>query len=169
MEEADLIIFVMDASLPLENEDCEMLNQLSSHGYLEHSIILLNKMDLTSILSAEQIQQVLPQLNSDRILSVSARREEGLDLLAFAIERMFFTGQVRENQEILITNARHTYALQEARKALDLVLEGIDHGITEDFLTVDLMNCYEQLGLITGETLEDDLADEIFSKFCMGK
>ena len=169
MEEADLIIFVMDASLPLENEDCEMLNQLSSHGYLEHSIILLNKMDLTSILSAEQIQQVLPQLNPDRILSVSVRREEGLDLLASAIERMFFTGQVRENQEILITNARHTYALQEARKALDLVLEGIDHGITEDFLTVDLMNCYEQLGLITGETLEDDLADEIFSKFCMGK
>lgn len=96
MEEADLIIFVMDASLPLENEDCEMLNQLSSHGYLEHSIILLNKMDLTSILSAEQIQQVLPQLNSDRILSVSARREEGLDLLAFAIERMF--SQVRSGR-----------------------------------------------------------------------
>lgn len=169
MEQADLIIFVMDASRPLDDEDRKMLKQLSSCGYLEHSIILLNKMDLTSVLSAEQIQQTLPQMNSERILSVSVRREEGLGLLASVIEKMFFRGQIQENQQIFITNARHKYALEEAKKALDLVLEGMNKHIPEDFLTVDLMSCYEQLGLITGETLEDDLADEIFSKFCMGK
>ena len=86
-----------------------------------------------------------------------------------SIKNLFFTGDITSNEEIYITNARHKSLLKEALNSLKLVSEGIDNGVSEDFLTIDLMNGYEKLGLIIGEAVEDDLADQIFSKFCMGK
>ena len=169
MREADLILCVMDASRPMDREDGDLLRELSSSTDLGHCIILLNKMDLDPILTREEVRKVLPEMAEDRILSASALREEGLDLLSDRIEKMFFRGQIQENGQVFITNARHKYALDQAMASLRLVIDGIDRQMTEDLLTVDLMNCYEALGKITGETLEDDLADEIFSKFCMGK
>lgn len=169
MREADLILCVMDASRPMDREDRDLLRELPSSTDLGHCIILLNKMDLDPVLTREEVREVLPEMAEDRILSASALREEGLDLLSDRIEKMFFRGQIQENGQVFITNARHKYALDQARASLRLVIDGIDRQMTEDLLTVDLMNCYEALGKITGETLEDDLADEIFSKFCMGK
>ena len=82
---------------------------------------------------------------------------------------MFFDGQISFNEEIYITNIRHKNLLKEALDSLYLVKDGILSGVSEDFLTIDIMNAYEKLGLIIGEEVEDDLADQIFRKFCMGK
>ena len=82
---------------------------------------------------------------------------------------MFLQGNIQFNEEVYITNARHKKLLQEALESLKLVKNGIEMGISEDFLTIDIMTAYEKLGMIIGEEVQDDLADEIFSKFCMGK
>ena len=102
-------------------------------------------------------------------LLLKAKEETGLDKLEDSIKNLFFTGNITSNEEIYITNARHKSLLNEALNSLRLVSEGINDGVSEDFLTIDLMNAYEKLGLIIGEAVEDDLADQIFSKFCMGK
>ena len=73
------------------------------------------------------------------------------------------------NDEVLITNVRHKTALQNALKSLYMVKQSIENQMPEDFLTIDLMDAYEQLGTIIGEAVEDDLVNEIFGKFCMGK
>jgi tRNA modification GTPase len=100
---------------------------------------------------------------------VSAKEETGLDRLEEAVKNLVFSGKVSFNDEVIITNERHKSLLQEALASLCLVSNAIDDGVSEDFLTIDLMNAYEKLGLIIGEAVEDDLADQIFSKFCMGK
>ena len=85
------------------------------------------------------------------------------------IAKMFLKGDVIYNDEVIITNVRHKTALSEAVESLNLVEESIANGMPEDFYSIDLMNAYERLGYVIGEAVEDDLADEIFSKFCMGK
>ena len=82
---------------------------------------------------------------------------------------MFLHGQVSFNDEVYITNIRHKNSLTEAFNSLKLVVESINNDMPEDFYSIDLMNAYEELGLIIGEAVEDDLMQEIFSKFCMGK
>ena len=100
---------------------------------------------------------------------MSAKEETGLDKLEEGIKQLFFSGNISFNDEVIITNARHKALLIETLNSLKLVSDAIDMGVSEDFLTIDLMNAYEKLGLIIGEAVEDDLANQIFSKFCMGK
>ena len=85
------------------------------------------------------------------------------------LKEMFFEGKISFNDEIYITNVRHKTALNNAYEALKMVKESIDMGMPEDFYSIDLMDAYEELGSITGETIGEDLVNEIFSKFCMGK
>ena len=103
------------------------------------------------------------------MIAVSAREKTGISDLEEAIGQMFFTGDVAYNDEVFITNTRHKYALQEALQALKLVRQSIDDGMEEDFYSIDLMHAYEELGKIIGEEIGEDLVNEIFSKFCMGK
>ena len=158
---ADLIIYVVDGSRPLDNNDTEIMELIKE----KKVIVLLNKSDIGQIVSKNDLNC----LSCYDIISISAKEETGLDKLEDSIKNLFFTGDITSNEEIYITNARHKTLLKEALNSLRLVSEGINDGVSEDFLTIDLMNAYEKLGLIIGEAVEDDLADQIFSKFCMGK
>ena len=158
---ADLIIYVVDGSRPLDNNDTEIMELIKE----KKVIVLLNKSDIGQIVSKNDLNC----LSWYDIICISAKEETGLDKLEDSIKNLFFTGDITSNEEIYITNARHKSLLKEALNSLKLVSEGIDNGVSEDFLTIDLMNGYEKLGLIIGEAVEDDLADQIFSKFCMGK
>ena len=158
---ADLIIYVVDGSRPLDNNDTDIMELIKE----KKVIVLLNKSDIGQIVSKNDLNC----LSCYDIISISAKEETGLDKLEDSIKNLFFTGNITSNEEIYITNARHKSLLNEALNSLRLVSEGINDGVSEDFLTIDLMNAYEKLGLIIGEAVEDDLADQIFSKFCMGK
>lgn len=103
------------------------------------------------------------------MIAISAKEQTGIEEFEETIREMFFTGEVTFNDEVYITNIRHKTALQEARNSLNLVVQSILDGMPEDFYSIDLMNAYEELGSIVGEAVEDDLVNEIFSKFCMGK
>ena len=103
------------------------------------------------------------------MIAISAKEQTGIRELEETIREMFFTGEVTFNDEVYITNIRHKTALQEAMNSLNLVVQSIMDGMPEDFYSIDLMNAYEELGSIIGEAVEDDLVNEIFSKFCLGK
>lgn len=161
LSDADLVIYVVDTSTKLDENDFEIMELLKD----SQSIILLNKSDLTALTTAEDIRAHVDK----RIISISAKEQTGIDELAEAVSEMFFSGEVTFNDEVYITNIRHKTALQEALSSLHLVVQSIEDGMPEDFFSIDLMNAYEVLGTIVGEAVEDDLVNEIFSKFCMGK
>ena len=97
------------------------------------------------------------------------REETGLDIFEDTLKDMFFAGDIHYNDELCITNVRHKAAIAAALESLKMVMHSIEDGMPEDFFSIDLMDAYEQLGHIIGEAVEDDLVNEIFSKFCMGK
>ncbi len=159
--EADLIIFVIDGSRPMDKNDDEIIQLIMD----KKVIVLLNKSDIDSVITKEEIKK---KINCS-VLSISAKKQTGIEDLQETIKEMFFKGKISVNDEVYITNARHKSLLKESLDALKLVKEGIDSGMSEDFLTIDMMTAYEKLGLIIGEAVEDDLADKIFKEFCMGK
>ena len=161
LNEADLVIYVVDTSTQLDENDYEIMDLLKDRK----SIILLNKSDLTPVTDGGSIRQHLDK----KMIAVSAKEQTGIEELEETIREMFFTGEVTFNDEVYITNIRHKTALQEALNSLNLVVQSILDGMPEDFYSIDLMNAYEELGSIIGEAVEDDLVNEIFSKFCMGK
>lgn len=161
LSDADLVIYVVDSSTNLDENDFEIMELLKDR----QAIILLNKSDLTALTTAENIRAHVDK----KIISISAKEQTGIDELAETVSEMFFSGEVTFNDEVYITNIRHKTALQEALSSLHLVVQSIENGMPEDFFSIDLMNAYEQLGSIIGEAVEDDLVNEIFSKFCMGK
>jgi tRNA modification GTPase len=162
VEDADLILYVVDSSIPLDDNDVRIQSTLKDHS--SHTIILLNKSDLNSVVSEEELRDLGVQ-----VISVSMKDGSGVDDLKQAITTMFFHGDISSNDDLLITNERHKFLLQQAKKSLSLVQDSIALGMTEDFFAGDLMDAYESLGSIIGEAVEDDLVNEIFSKFCMGK
>lgn len=161
IERSDLIIYVADASAPLDEDDKNIIEQIKNRNV----IVLLNKTDLPAAVTQEEITALLDK----PALSVSAKFKDGIEDLADLIEEMFLHGKIDPNHEIYITNIRHKNALTEAKKSLLLVKQSVLDGMPEDFYSIDLMNAYELLGSIVGEAVEDDLVNEIFSKFCMGK
>ena len=160
-QDADLVIFDVDSSRPLDKNDDDIISLIQN----KNVIVLLNKSDMEQVVKPEDLKN----LNKFSMVSISAKNETGLDKLEHAIKDMFFNGEISFNEEIYITNVRHKTLLQEALDSLHMVKDGINQGMSEDFLTIDLMTAYEKLGMIIGEEVEDDLADRIFSKFCMGK
>ena len=160
-KEADLILYVVDSSRPLDENDEEIISMLDSRK----AIVLYNKTDLESKVDMEALKE---RVNRP-VISVSAKEETGIRELEKEIKNMFFSGEISFNDEVYITNARHKEALMEAADSLDLVKNSIEMDMPEDFFSIDLMNAYESLGRIIGEAVGEDLVNEIFSKFCMGK
>ncbi|SES07212.1 tRNA uridine-5-carboxymethylaminomethyl(34) synthesis GTPase MnmE [Lachnobacterium bovis] len=158
---ADLVIYVIDSSKELDENDFAIMEQIRD----KKTIILLNKSDLSSKTTAEDVKKHIDKT----IISISAKEEIGINDLENKIKDMFFSGKISFNDEVMITNVRHKNALAEAKESLELVINSIRNGLPEDFFSIDLMNAYESLGTIIGESLEEDLVNEIFSKFCMGK
>ena len=161
LNNADLVIYVVDTSTALDENDHEIMELLKDR----HAIVLLNKSDLSPVTTVEDIKKHLDK----KMISISAKEQTGMDDLEETIKEMFFSGEVTFNDEVYITNIRHKTSLQEALRSLNLVLQSIADDMPEDFYSIDLMNAYEELGNIIGESVEDDLVNEIFSKFCMGK
>ena len=166
LQQSDLIIYVVDSSVQLDKDDEEIFQLLQNRKVL----ILLNKSDLTQAVSEEMLREKLSEQKFHyQIISISAKQETGIVELKNAIQEMFFSGEISFNGEIMITNVRQKAALQSAMESMKLVERSIENQMPEDFYSIDLMNAYERLGNITGETVEEDLVNEIFSKFCMGK
>lgn len=170
LKDADLVIYVVDTSTPLDENDFEIIELLKERK----AIILLNKSDLSPLITSSEMKEAVEKQNgrSDepiRMISISAKEQTGIEELQQAVQEMFFSGEVTFNDQVMITNIRQKASLQEALSGLELVLQSIRDGMPEDFYSIDLMNTYEALGSIIGEAVEDDLVNEIFSKFCMGK
>lgn len=160
-EEADLIIYVVDASLPLDENDGEIIEIIKD----KKAIILLNKTDLSTVVTKEMLKTRVEK----PMIEISAKEETGIHELETTLKEMFYHGSISFNDEVYITNIRHKTALSDAYNSLVKVNDSIENQMPEDFFTIDLMDAYESLGSITGETIGEDLVNEIFSKFCMGK
>ena len=161
VEEADLILYVVDSSTELDENDYNILNIIKNRK----TVILLNKSDLDTVTDADSISKI----TDSKVISVSAKDNTGLDELSETIVKLFASGEIDYNDEVYVPGERNKEALEETLESLKLVKKSIIEGLPEDFYTIDLMNAYEQIGKITGESVEDDLVNEIFSKFCMGK
>ena len=161
--EADLILCVFDAARPLDENDREILKVIEG----KQAILLLNKTDLAVTLQETKLQE----LTGGRypVVSVSAKEQTGLSKLTEQIHNLFYQGEISVQDELYITNARQKHALLDAAEGLQRVQESISLGMPEDFYSIDLLAAYEALGTITGETVGEDLVNEIFSRFCMGK
>ena len=160
-KDADLILYVVDSSTLLDENDEEIIEMLKGRK----AIVLYNKTDLASAVSMEALEE----RTSHPVIPISAKEETGITQLAETIKSMFFSGKISFNDEVYITNARHKEALEEAAQSLSMVRRSIEDGMPEDFFSIDLMAAYASLGKITGEEVGEDLVNEIFSKFCMGK
>ena len=160
-EKADLILYVVDGTKEMDEADEEIWPILEN----KKVIILLNKSDLDNILTKEQLEEKF----EFPVISISAKEETGITILEDTLKEMFFQGELSFNDEIYITNMRHKEAIKNAYDSMQLVEGSILDGMPEDFFSIDLMNAYKALGIVIGEEIEDDLANEIFSKFCMGK
>ena len=167
--EADLLLYAADTSVPLDEKDRKIIPILENKKF----VVLLNKSDIGNAVTEKDIRalfgELLPEEKNIRIVKTSAKEGQGLEEFEQTVRAMFFQGEMKLNQEVCITNMRHKEALQEAQEALLLVKKSIEEQLPEDFYSIDLMSAYSALGRIIGEEVDEDLADEIFSKFCMGK
>lgn len=158
---ADLILYVVDSSASLDENDLNIIEMIRD----KKSIVLLNKSDLDTVISAEE----MAGKTQSPCIYISAKNNEGIDVLEQNIKEMFFNGEINFNDEIYITNMRHKKALSDADENLGFVIRSIEDDMPEDFYSIDLMAACDALGVITGQTVGEDLVNEIFSSFCMGK
>ena len=165
-KDADLILYVVDSSVPLDESDYEIIEMIKGRKV----IVLLNKTDLDNIVDEDKISKELGSMDTDLwIISTSTKEGTGIDVFENTIVEMFFHGDISFNDEIYITNMRHKEAIMDADNSLRMVIQSINDEMPEDFYSIDLMSAYASLGYILGEEVGEDLVNEIFSKFCMGK
>ena len=162
-KDADLILYVADSSRPLDENDKDIIRLIQEER--KKAIVLLNKSDLDGTLTKDKKKEKLDV----PVIEISALEETGIEKLEECMKEMFFQGDISFNDEVYITNIRHKAALEEAKRSLDMVEQSIEDSMPEDFFSIDLLGAYEALGSITGESLGEDLVNEIFSKFCTGK
>ena len=175
-ENADLILYVVDSSLPLDDNDCEIMNMIRH----KNTIILLNKTDLNEVVRENDIYDMIEEIdrtldtdntveNEKCIIRTSTKTDSGIEDLVNAIKDMFFHGRITYNDQVYITNMRHKEAIRDTLYSIVQVKKSLELEMPEDFYSIDLMSAYASLGSIIGEEVGDDLVNEIFSKFCMGK
>ncbi len=197
MENADLVLYVVDITDDINEDDRKIIEKIGDRKLLvllnksdlvnssqsvDFSNSLLLQADLENGIEHSTGQKSLQHdvknsiitilgenHKNVKIISISAKQGEGLETLGSAIREMFFSGEVLPNDEVYITSMRHKECLMNARKSLEMVIDSIDAGMSEDFFTIDMMNAYTELGLIIGEDTDEDLVDRIFRDFCMGK
>lgn len=171
--QADLVIYVVDSSRELDENDEEIIELIRD----KKVIVLLNKTDLDPVVTEEQIKDKFREIyegeekhdDSLHVIRTSTKDNTGIDEFEKTIQDMFFAGRIAVNDEIYITNQRHKEALVEAYDSLKMVQKSLEDEMPEDFYSIDLMSAYAALGRIIGEEVGEDLVNEIFSKFCMGK
>lgn len=164
VDKADFIIYVVDTSTALDENDEKIIDAIRE----KKAIILLNKSDLIQITGEDEIKEKLSGADH-KMIAISAKENLGIDVLEETITEMFFHGTISFNDEVYITNIRHKNALIQAVESLKLVKQSVENGMPEDFYSIDLTSAYASLGKIIGEEVDEDVVNEIFSKFCMGK
>ena len=179
-KDADLILYVVDSSVSLDESDKEIIQMIRD----KNTIILLNKSDLDEVVTKDMLEKTIEdifQISPEReisdnesthfikIIKTSTKEENGIDTLTDLIKNMFFHGKISYNDEVYITNMRHKEAICDARESMLQVKNSLEMDMPEDFYSIDLMSAYASLGTIIGEEVGEDLVNEIFSKFCMGK
>ena len=160
--DADLVLYMVDSSIPLDENDDDIIEMLHD----KKTIVLLNKTDLEKVTSKDDLRNILGDVY---IINISAKENLGIDEFKDVVKTIFYNGDLNYNEDVIITNVRQINELRECLSSLKLVINSIDDGMPEDFYSIDLQNAYVHLGYIIGEEISDDVADEIFSKFCMGK
>ena len=171
--QADLVIYVVDSSRELDENDEQIIELIRD----KKVIVLLNKTDLEPVVTEEQIKDKFREIyegeekhdDSLHVIRTSTKDNTGIDEFEKTIQDMFFAGRIAVNDEIYITNQRHKEALVEAYDSLKMVQKSLEDEMPEDFYSIDLMSAYAALGRIIAEEVGEDLVNEIFSKFCMGK
>ena len=161
-ETADLIIYVVDASRNFDENDEKIIDMIRN----KKAVVLLNKTDVDTVISEEDMREKIEDLP---IISISAKKETGIKDLENKVKEMFLKGDISFNNQVYISNVRQKNALLEALESMKKVIRSIEDNMPEDFYSIDLMDAYESLGSITGNSVGEDLINEIFSKFCMGK
>lgn len=172
-KDADLILYIVDRSLPLDERDRAVIPVIQD----KKAMVLLNKSDLPGVVTEKDIMEIFHELLPERafdhkdiaIIQTSTKSNEGMEEFKNKIKELFFKGELDGNHEVVVTNIRHQQALLEAYEALQMVKKSMEQGMPEDFYSIDFMNAYGSLGRIIGEEVDEDLVNEIFGKFCMGK
>lgn len=163
LDAADLILLLIDSSAPLTAEDCELLT--ATHG--KQRIVILNKTDLPRRVDLDELKKLT---DGDALIETSIVKHEGMDQLGQQISKMFFNEGIESSQNnVMVTNARHIGLLHQANAALSDVLKGINAGMPMDLVQIDMTRCWDLLGEITGDSYQDELLDQLFSQFCLGK
>ena len=165
-DKADLILCVTDSSVPTDENDREIFRYVKNHK--AKVLFVINKTDLSPSADAGELLSDIPEELRDTVF-ISAKTGYGIEGMFERIEALFTDGGIKYNDEIVISSFRHEQLLTRAMKSMEAVRTSIADGMPEDFFTVDLMDAYEALGEITGEQVSEDLINEIFSEFCMGK
>ena len=160
VDNSDLVLFVVDSSIPLDKNDFKIIDLIKNRKV----IVLINKTDLENRVDTSYLTDIF-----SNIIYVSAKENLGIDKLNDMVKDLFFDGKISFNDEVCISNMRHKMLLESSLDSLNLVIQSINDGMPEDFFSIDLINAYTSLVKIIGESLEEDLVNEIFQKFCMGK
>jgi len=168
-KDADLLLYIIDSSVPLDENDFSIMKMTAG----KKMIVLLNKSDLETVVEIDDVKKYLNEYSHKeediRFIKISAKEKVGMEEFEEIAKDMFFHGDIKIQDEVMITNMRHRELISNAIESLKLVINSIDMNMPEDFLTIDMMSAYESLGKIIGEEVEEDLVNEIFAKFCMGK
>lgn len=162
IDKSDLVIFVLDNSEELTQNDLEIAKQIKD----KKAIIVINKIDLKGKLDEDKVKEVLPK---KEIIKVSIKDKISLDKIEKSIQEMFFKGHIDIKNQTLITNVRHKNLLEKTLESLKQSLDELNRGMPVDCVSIDLKNAFEYLGYITGETVSEEVIKEIFKQFCIGK
>ncbi|MFJ6972452.1 MAG: tRNA uridine-5-carboxymethylaminomethyl(34) synthesis GTPase MnmE [Ligilactobacillus ruminis] len=162
IEQSDLVLLVLNAAESLTKEDLELIRLTND----KKRIIILNKTDLEEKLDRKELAEIS---ENAPVYATSILKNEGVEALEEAISKLFFNGIENSQSTVMVTNARHIALLKKAQNSLDSVLEGISSGMPVDLVQIDMTEAWNLLGEITGESYEDELLDQLFSQFCLGK
>ena len=159
---ADLIIFMVDNARPLDDEDREIIEYIGDRKV----IVIINKTDLESRLNRNEIEEKLP---GAIIIEAAVAKDQGISILEDEIEKLVFDGRVKQNDSMMVTNVRHKALLEEASSALKDASSMAEAGEALEFLEIDVNRAYEALGEIIGEAVNENIINEVFARFCLGK
>jgi tRNA modification GTPase len=162
LQNADLVLLMLNHSESLQKEDIRLIEKSKAYS----TILIINKTDLPKQIDYKEIQK---RVGDKQIIPLSVKTEEGLIQLEEAIKTMFFAGQVELNDQTYVSNARHIRLLEQAKASIIEVMNGIEQGVPLDMAEIDMKNAWQSLGEVIGEAVAEDLIDQIFSQFCLGK